>query len=299
MNCRDLRDVADSFLCEELLTETNHEILRHLEVCPSCRREIDARRRLRAALRSAFDRAPDLQPTGEFAGRLRARLRSAAVPRDGASTFSRGWFALAAGLVLAAAVGRFAFVPASRSTAQADALARDAIGDHRNCALKERLVRMPMPLDEAARRFDRAYRLLLTTPPDDLDTPDGPARVIERHSCEYGGRRFGHVILQYRGRVVSLLVTGNERTTRPAESADALPHVIGRPTNGLSVVSVDGSHHAIVLVGDLATIDLTQLSRIVSLPLAESLRHFNPERGTPIARLITPPVRLASAALLP
>ena len=42
MNCRDVREVADSFLCEELLTETNHEILRHLDTCPSCRTELHA-----------------------------------------------------------------------------------------------------------------------------------------------------------------------------------------------------------------------------------------------------------------
>ena len=81
MNCRDVREVADSFLCEELLTETNHEILRHLDTCPSCRTEIDARRRLRGALRTAFNRAPELQPAGEFADRLRDQLRQAAVHR--------------------------------------------------------------------------------------------------------------------------------------------------------------------------------------------------------------------------
>ena len=55
---------------EELLTETNHEILRHLDSCPSCRTEIEARRRLRGALRTAFNRDPELQPAGEFADRL-------------------------------------------------------------------------------------------------------------------------------------------------------------------------------------------------------------------------------------
>ena len=44
-------------------------------------------------------------------------------------------------------------------------------------------------------------------PPDDIPTPDGPGHVVERHACEYGAHRFGHVILQHRGRVVSLLVT--------------------------------------------------------------------------------------------
>ena len=75
MTCRDVREWADSFLCEELLTETNHDILRHLDGCPSCRTDIDARRRLRGALYvPAFHRAPDLQPSSDFADRLRARL---------------------------------------------------------------------------------------------------------------------------------------------------------------------------------------------------------------------------------
>ena len=172
MNCRDVREVADSFLCEELLTETNHEILRHLDTCPSCRTETDARRRLRGAVRTAFNRAPELQPAGEFADRLRDQLRQASVHRHRSWTFPGRWLALAAGLVLAAGVT--AAILLDRSPAPAEALAQDAIGDHRNCALKYRLVRTPVPLEEAAQRFDSAYRLLLSAPPDDISTPDGP-----------------------------------------------------------------------------------------------------------------------------
>jgi len=42
MDCRDVRDLADSFLAEELLMETNLEMLQHLERCPSCRGELMA-----------------------------------------------------------------------------------------------------------------------------------------------------------------------------------------------------------------------------------------------------------------
>jgi hypothetical protein len=289
MNCRDVREVADSFLCEELLTETNHEILRHLEGCPSCRKEIEARRRLRGALRIAFDRAPELQPAGEFAGRLRNQLRQAAVHKRRAWVFSAGWLALAAGLVLAAGVTAAVFL--DRSAVRVGALAQDAVGDHRNCALTYRLVRTPVPLEEAAQRFDSAYRLLISAPPDDIPTPDGPARVIERHSCEYGAHRFGHVILQYRGRVVSLLVTANDRATAAPESAAAIPHLIGRPVDGLSVVSVNGSRHAIMLVSDLERTELTQLARIVSLPLVERLADARPERSNTTASLFGRPIQ--------
>ena len=54
--------MADSFLGEELLTETNHEILRHLDTCPVCRADLAGRRALREGVQRAFHRAPDLEP---------------------------------------------------------------------------------------------------------------------------------------------------------------------------------------------------------------------------------------------
>jgi hypothetical protein len=153
-----------------------------------------------------------------------------------------------------------------------DALARDAIGDHRACALKFRLVRHPMPLEEAAERFDRAFRLLMTAPPDDMSTPDGAGRVVDRHSCVYAARRFGHVVFRYEGHVVSLLVTADTAANEAAAGrVETAPHLIGRPMNGLSVMSVNGSRHAVLLVSDLGTAELTRLSGAVAAPLAEDL----------------------------
>ena len=290
MTCRDVREVADSFLCEELLTETNHEILRHLEACPSCRTEVDARRRLRGALRVAFERAPDLQPAAAFRDRLRGQLRDAAAHTTHQSrALPRRWLALAAGLVLTAGM---TVVMLLNSLTPAEALARDAIGDHLNCALKFRLARMPVPLEEAAQSFDSAYRLLLSAPPDDISTPDGPAHVVERHSCEYGARRFGHVVLQYRGRVVSLLVTANEMAPGSPASTAAIPHVIGHPAEGLTVVSVNASRRSVILVGDLSGDDLTQLAGIVSLPLARRLGDVTIDLAKPTPSLLAQPVQV-------
>jgi hypothetical protein len=179
------------------------------------------------------------------------------------------WFAVAAGVVLAAGLAATIFL--YRSTPPADTLARDAIGDHQSCALMDRMVRMPVPLEQAAQQFDGAYQLLRTAPPDGMSTSGGPIHVVDRHSCSYGARRFGHVIMDYKGRVVSLLMTANEIEPGVALPPDAVPHVIGRPMNGLSVVSVAGSHHAFLLVGDLGSAELTQLSAAVSVPLAQRL----------------------------
>ena len=293
MNCRDVREVADSFLRDDLLTETAREILQHLDTCASCRTEVDARRSLHRTLRDAFERNSDLVAQPEFIGRLRENLREAAAHEHRSQMSSRRWFAIAAGVVLA--VGLIAAFFMTRSTAPStDVLAQDAIGDHRNCALKFRLVRMPIPLEEAARRFDSAFGLLLTAPPDHLSTAGGAARVIERHSCAYGARRFGHVILDYQGHVVSLLVTANEEAAGAFDAVKAMPHVIGRPTTGLSVVSVNGSRHAVLLVSDLGNAELTQLSKTVSLPLAQRLaQRVIPGRDTMASLNVVPEPRVA------
>ena len=75
MQCRDVRELADSFLSEQLLVETNHELLRHLDTCPDCRADIAGRRALRDGLRAAFARAEGLRPRPEFAAELLATLR--------------------------------------------------------------------------------------------------------------------------------------------------------------------------------------------------------------------------------
>jgi hypothetical protein len=134
--------------------------------------------------------------------------------------------------------------------------------------LKFRLVRTPVPLEDAADQFDAAYRLLLTAPPDAIDTDAGQVRVTERHACAFGARRFGHVVMEYRGHVVSLLMTARDAV---ADARDAVPHVIGGRTSGLSVVSVDGAGHAILLVGDVSAEELTVLSRTLSVSLLRRL----------------------------
>jgi hypothetical protein len=286
MTCRDVRELADSFLCEELLTETNHDILRHLDTCPPCRADIEARRRLRGAVRLAFNRAAELQPSSDFGDRLRETLRETAECEQRSWAPSRRWLALAAGVVLAVGLSGTVFLKRSslNGPVASDALAQDAIGDHRNCALNFRLERTPVPLEDAAERFDSAYRLLISAPPDDISTPGGPAQVVERHSCAYGGRRFGHVVMQYRGRVVSLLMTAGDGLTRSADTP-AIPHLIGRPMNGLSVVAVNGPRHAILLVSDLERSELTQLSRAVSMPLARRLEVSARQRDIPLTAL--------------
>jgi hypothetical protein len=271
MECRDVRELADSFLSEELLTETNHEILRHLETCPECRADLDARRALRDGVRRAFHGAADLAPRPEFTAGLRTTLQNAAHHTPARRGFRlQGWWALAATVLLAVTVG-LAYRGREWIVATG-ALARAAVGDHLNCAVRFRLAEQPIRLEAAAVRYGPAYRVLEKLPPDDVMTPVGPAHVVERHACVYAGRRFAHVVFEYRGQHVSLLVTDAERGLELTLPGEALPHVtsIGRIDN-VSVVSFRASRHMVFFAGDLPQTDLIELADAVAEPLYRGL----------------------------
>jgi anti-sigma factor RsiW len=271
MECRDVREMADSFLAEELLTETNHEILRHLDTCPVCREDLAARRALRAAVQRAFHSARDLDASPEFMARLRTTLREAAgtVPVGRRIRF-QAWWALAATVLLVVALG-LAYRGRDWITATG-ALARAAVGDHVNCALHFRLAEKPITLEEAARRYDVVYRVLENLPPNDVTTVAGTAHVLERHSCVYGGRRFAHIVLDYRGARVSLLVTAADGSARLALPGEVLPHVTSAShVDDMSVVSFRTSRHMVFFVGEVAQADLVNLADAVAGPLYRAL----------------------------
>ncbi len=203
MTCREARELADPFLSDQLLVETTNEIVRHLETCPACRAEFEARRRLRTRLRSAVDAAPALAATPEFVAALTARLRPAEATEDiTRRAWLKTWMAAAAAAVVAVGGGLLARDEIRRR--RLASLAAGAAGDHQNCAIKFNLAEQPIPLDEAARRYDPAYATLAT-----MTLPSGVV-ALARHSCVFEGRRFGHVVFKHSDHVVSLLVTAGD-----------------------------------------------------------------------------------------
>ena len=267
MDCRDVAGMADSFLDGALPAEAARAILLHLDTCPACRADLDARRSVRDGMRRAFHSARDLQPAPEFTTRLRASIGGAArqastprVPR------LRGAWMLAATVLLALA-SAFTY----RAITKNGALARVAVGDHRNCALERRLAEKSIPLEEAVRRYGGAtYRILEKLPPGDVITTAGPARIIRRHACVYQGRRFAHVVIEYRGTLVSLLVTADDGGVHLPGSA--LPDVTpATKVDHMSIVSFRTPRYAVFFTGDVNAADLTALADAIAAPLFREL----------------------------
>ncbi len=314
MQCRDFRDIADSYLGDELLVETNHEVFRHLESCADCRRELEARREVRARLRSAFKQSIKMRPRDEFIENLQAQLRSTA--HGGAKKSPvlnrRRWLAIAACLVVAVAVGMLGgkfrnatltdapqtavrdedgqtsagqppLLNAAQNGAQTDmgattllaGMTHDAVGDHRDCAVDYRLAETPISLAEAGEKFDRAYIGISEAVMSKRAANPADVEFVEAHSCIFNGRRFAHVVLKQKGRLVSLLVTDLEYSEARAERldrTDVKEQVIAcAQLEGYQVSCFETPRHAVFVVSELSEVDNLTLARAVAPSVYEHL----------------------------
>ncbi len=295
MQCHEFGEIVDSYLIDELLVETNHDVIKHLEACPACRRELAARRATREALRRAFDAAPEFQLRPEFAFQLHNKLRAEALGKRKtsynlfASVMRPQWLAVAACLVVAIIAGIFAFRPQVvspdelararqapttsgevRSGFPADELSgaavrlasfemmEAAIGDHQNCAVKYNLPEEPIDLDEAGRKYDAAYIDLAQAVRSGEGFGSGDIKYVEDHSCIYDGRRFAHIVLEHKGRTVSLLVAETQDDSTRESDADA---IACSQRDGLQISCFGTKRHSVFVVSDLPEADNLMLAR--------------------------------------
>jgi anti-sigma factor RsiW len=269
MECRDVRPLVEAFVTEQLLVETTQAIEAHLDQCAACHAEVNGLRRLRAATQSAFLNAPALRARPEFLAALGARLQAETAPRP--ARMYRTWLALAASLLVAVAAGTGW---RQWSVSNLTSLLNDAVGDHRFCAVTFRLLEAPIPLEEAAHRFDVVDRALETVEPSTASLSGGPVRIVERHSCVFNGRRFAHLVLRYKGQTVSLLVT--EAADRGAGVWGLGPVDEGTTsafpvTDGFHVTAFRRSRHVVFFVSSLGQDDVQEVARAMVAHITRAL----------------------------
>ncbi|MEP6923426.1 MAG: hypothetical protein ABI954_03090 [Pyrinomonadaceae bacterium] len=294
MRCQELREIMDSYLSDELLVETNHEVLRHLEDCAVCRGELAARRNLRTRLLSAVKNAPDSQISQTFETKLRTKLRSQVLRppfwerlRRGAFGNPMVWATAAAGLLIGIFFGAFWLInsnkpvqvavnsnreriqpqnfPDSESTetravrAAWMEMSRQAAGDHENCAIKFNLAQAPITLAEAAEKYGRFNRDLEKAVLKPLREAFGDKiKLVEAHSCVFEKRRFAHVVLKQKNKTISVLVTDSDLKTENDET------IICESSDKMRVACFRTTHHAIFVVSDLPETENLMIARMIS-----------------------------------
>ncbi len=292
MDCRNFKEVLDSYLSDELAVETNHAVMRHAEQCASCRTEMGARRNLRGVLRATIATTTTASP--EFRHRLRERLRAEAkeqqaVQRIPAESFFAKWFrhfsrpqfAMAmVGLLLALTSAVYLF--SSSNSVQAAALSpvilQQAAGDHDHCAAFWR--NLTQGENDPVRNvedFDPSLQDLgKYSPHKTLGL-----KFHYAHVCSEGERKFVHLVYSRGNDLISLLVT--QRNTQAMKSGvvpsdDGLKAGLQRELGLLGKYSVSAfqtSTHVVLLVSSLDE----QTQQILAEKLAQPISQLLRQRG--------------------
>jgi len=224
--CARIRRYMDSYINNELLVETNHEVLRHLETCPACAAEVESRTRIKARLKSAVQNQS--VPEG-----LQARVR-AALREESRSSFAWTRWASAAAAVLAISAGLWFDLPRwnrpalpdladrrgqdvfiQKVSASLSAVLKVGLGDHIHCSVFRKYPKNPPSVAEMAQKLGPAYQDLV--PLVKAQVPQ-EYRIILAHQCGYQGRRFVHLTLTNGSSLLSLVITRKQ----PGESMQAL-----------------------------------------------------------------------------
>ena len=272
MQCRDFREIADSFISDELLVETNHDVLRHLELCADCRDELSARRELRARLREAVKNDKQFQMREEFAAELKAKLFESSSKRTrNIFVFQkpRVVFAVAASLILFALVIGIAIRQSNKSQGNLTELATHfVIGDHKNCAIQYNLEEEPISLEEASKRYDKSYAELDKAVMKPFEGDKNKIEFLGAHACIFEGQKFAHVALRYQGKVVSVLVAERSSQVNAANNSQAISC---SSADGYQISCFETSRHSVFIVSDLSEQENLTIARKLQNSVAKHL----------------------------
>lgn len=289
MRCRDFHEIADSYLSDELLVETNHEVFRHLESCENCRSELAVRRELRSQLRSAVTNSPESKINPVFAARLRADLRRDFFRQSNRKRFWRGAFAVktlattTAVLFVAVLIG-FASLATRQIPVQKSELLIDlpkqepekaevlrtmwreisfqALGDHKHCALENMNYWEKISSEHSVQKADFRENILSRAEREFSEKIE----LLHVHDCEYGGRIFKHAVMKIGRRVVSVLLTESEIAGGTDKYNQSQPDstIVCQKQTGFQVASFAGNNQAVFVISDMSETENLSLARSLS-----------------------------------
>jgi len=273
MQCSDFREIADSYLSDELLIETNHDVIRHLDSCGECRSELAARRQLRRELRTKFNQASELRVPDGFSDSLRMQLKQQPFQRPGVVIPRIAYVGIAATFLIVIGLGLLGvqrWRASQRELVAWTNLAHSVTRDHRDCALEHKLRATIISLSEAGRVYDRAYANLADQTSLQGVLPEG-AQLIDAHSCAFEGRRFAHVVVKYHDQIASIVVGRSDPNNKAPR---AMPGDIAAPFNfdSYQVASFQTASHAVFVVSSLNETDNMTIARSVSPLLEKQIR---------------------------
>jgi hypothetical protein len=233
--CGKVRGYLDSYLSNELLVETNHEVLRHLEGCLQCAAELSTRARVRTGLQTAVRGTP--VPEG-----LEARVQRAVRAQSSRTRAGLYTMAVAAiALICLAIVSLTRAKPGPEEAILSKASGRLAVvlnvglRDHLHCAVFRKYDKMAVQLSPEFADLARLVKAKLS----------GDFHIIQGHRCSAGGRQYIHLIVTRGDKLLSLVLTRK----RPAESLSGGVYQEG--VDRFQVVGFESHDYLVYVISDL------------------------------------------------
>jgi hypothetical protein len=261
--CDQTRKYLDSYISSELLVETNHELLRHLESCAACSAELEAGVRLRNRLKTAVQNQ-NVPP--ELPALIRERIRD----RESRDGFGAGWtrwataaaacVVIGAGLWMNSArerIPELADRPAQRAyiervSLRLAAVLKVGLADHIHCAIFRKYPKEPPAEAQMVSDLGPSYRGLL--PVVRAAVPEG-YRIVMGHQCGYAGRQYIHFTLEKDGELLSLVIAkkhdGETLEALPVSGETSLIPIHQAAAGRYQVAGFDAGNYFAYIVSDL------------------------------------------------
>jgi hypothetical protein len=282
-NCERVRRYLDSYISNELLVESNLEVLRHIEQCSACSQELETRVRIRASLQAAA-RREDVPPGLEQ--KIRREIRERSPVRLWPFAFSLRWMsAVAALLLISTAIwivlrSRRELSPQEqnayigRISARLSTILQVGLRDHVHCAVFRKYPKDPPAFAEMARDLGSQYAglvsLVKARVPDEY-------RVIMAHRCSVQGRNYVHLVLRGPSSLLSLIITKkNPGESFPAARLAPVLEASGVPVyragaSKFQVAAFESQAYLAFIISDLPEKTNLQLAAALAPPVREFL----------------------------
>lgn len=262
MQCREFQEVSESYLNDELLVETNHQILRHLDHCRECRVDFAHRQRLRRALSTAGKNADEFRISSEFSRSMSAELKAEALK---VGLFEAVWqrkLVLVPVLSMLVLIASFGFLMWDRPASNAFVvqvltdLAHLAVGSHKDCALEK--LGLWETLASSSSPEKQHLEDVLAVPLRASYSEN--VEVLSVHECDFDGTRFKHVVLRDQDSIISLIIDENTKMLR--DSVDSA--IVINSEGGMQVASFVAQQKPMFVVSNLSEDDNLKIARVVS-----------------------------------
>ena len=238
-SCERYRRYFDAYLDNELLVETNQDVLQHITSCTDCTRILESRSRMKQLVKNAVS-AEEAPP--ELAAALRDRFRS---ERRSFFGYDSARWMMAAAAVLVMAIGGVAALQWGRViqlrsgdgvfqtvSARVQEILRIGLVDHVHCAILSERWRRFVSFDEMKADTGRSAlgaEFIDLVPV--VQARLGPDyKMVEGHRCTANHRPYIHLILTgNKDTILSLVITEKKGESFTQADAVAVMNASGVP----------------------------------------------------------------------